>query len=560
VAVGRIKLGGFMKLDDGLIGRWTFDADCKDHSNSGVVGRAMNVAIDGAPPGGPRKTAARFNGQDSYIHIENHPALHLGTDDFSIAVWIHTDGKACDVVGDILSQFDPNARRGFGLSVVTNTGGPSTGQANYRNLHLGVDRGRMDAEWTDEGRPGNAVKVNALHASEGSLYAGTFEAGVDETGHLWRYEGRGGWQDLGATPDGSNAVLSVAYYDGALYCGSGRYNSRGSALGSPQNATPGGNVYRVESDGVWVDCGHPGVEGATPEEVEVEGYETGKADTAGSLTVYRGELYTTCYYRRGVFKYEGGKRWKHIGLNKRMLSFVVYKGELYALINGGEVFRYLGDEAWEDCGTPTGSTQTYSAAIYAGDLYVGTWPVGDVQRYLGGQAWRTMGRAGEEKEVMGMAVYNQKLYVGTLPLAHVFRMDNDGLTFVGNVDDTPNVTYRRVWSMAVYDGKLFCGTLPSGRVWSLGAGAMATCDRALPGGWRHAAALRQGNRLKLYLDGQCVATSRTFHAADYNLTQNAPLKIGFGGHTYFDGWMSDLRLYRRALTEEEIKALAVKSQ
>ena len=155
-----------------------------------------------------------------------------------------------------------------------------------------------------------------------------------------------------------------------------------------------------------------------------------------------------------------------------------------------------------------------------------------------------------------MAVYNQKLYVGTLPLAHVWRMDSDGLAFMGNVDDTPDVTYRRAWSMAVYDGRLFCGTLPSGRVRSLGAGRMATCDSTLAAGWRHVVAVRQEDRLKLYLDGQCVAASGTFHAADYNLTQDAPLKIGIGGHTYFNGLMSDLRLYHRALTEREITALA----
>jgi hypothetical protein len=545
-----------MKLNNGLIGHWQFNADFRDLSDSGRVARVMNVEIDSAPAGGPHAAAARFNGRDGYIQLENQPALNLDTHDFSAAVWIHTEGIETDVVGDIISQFDPDSRRGFGLSVVTNTGGPSTAQANYRNLHFGIDCGQVDAEWTDEGRPGNAVQVKALHVAEGNLYAGTFEAGANETGHLWRYEGGRRWQHLGATPDGSNAVPSVAYYDGGLYCCSGRYNSQGSALGPPQNTAPGGNVYRVESDGVWVDCGQPGAEDATSESVEVEGYETGKSDMAASLTVYRGELYATSYYRRGVFRYEGGKRWKNLGLNKRLLSFVVHRGELYALINGGEVFRYLGDERWEDCGTPTGSTQTYGAAIYAGDLYVGTWPVGDVQRYDGGRRWTSIGRAGEEKEVMGMAVYNQKLYVGTLPLAHVWRMDSDGLTFVGNVDDTPDVTYRRAWSMAVYDGKLFCGTLPSGRVWSLSAGAMATCDSSLPDGWHHLVAVRQENRLKLYVDGQCVATSQTFNAADYNLTQDAPLKLGIGGHAYFNGLMSELRLYRRALTEGEIAALS----
>ena len=155
-----------------------------------------------------------------------------------------------------------------------------------------------------------------------------------------------------------------------------------------------------------------------------------------------------------------------------------------------------------------------------------------------------------------MVLYNQKMYAGSLPMANVWRMEDRGFAFVGNVDNTPTVFLRRAWSMAVYDGKLFVGTLPSGHVRSVRAGTMVTWDRALPSGWRHLAAVRIQNRLKLYIDGKCVATSEAFHPADYDLTQNQRLTIGFGAHTYFDGAMSDLRLYNRALAEGEINTLA----
>ncbi len=541
-----------MNIDTGRIGYWPFRGDCEDHSGLELIVQPINVELEAE--------GARFNGLDSHLVVQDHPALHLGTGDFSVAVWIQTDASS-DVVGDIISKFDPEARRGFGLSIVTNSGVTSTAQANYRNVHFGIDQGRLDANWTDEGRPGHAVQVKALHVSEGALYAGTFESGPEEMGHLWRYEGPGRWQDVGACPDGSNSVPSIARFDGALYCSTGRNNPLGSALGPAQNTAPGGRVYRIESDGQWVFCGHPGVEDATPEEREVSGYETGKADMTAALTVFRGELYATCYYRRGVFKYEGGTYWKNIGLDKRLLSFVVYRHELYALINGGAVFRYHpparggAGGGWEDCGTPTGSTQTYGAATYAGNLYVGTWPEGTVHRYDGGKTWTTVGQAGEEREIMGMALYNQKMYVGSLPMANVWRMDGNGFSFVGNVDDTPNVVYRRAWSMAVYDGQLFAGTLPSGHVRSLQAGVMATCDRALPAGWHHLAAVRCQGQLALYIDGQRVATSKPFNPVDYDLTQDHPLVVGLGAHTYFHGTMSDLRLYNRALTENEINTL-----
>src|SRR5207244_7101959 len=66
----------------------------------------------------------------------------------------------------------------------------------------------------------------------------------------------------------------------------------------------------------------------------------------------------------GVFKYDGDRRWTHVGLgDRRILTLSAYRGQLYALLNGGPVFRYDGGDLWTFCGHPEGSTQTYSAVI-----------------------------------------------------------------------------------------------------------------------------------------------------------------------------------------------------
>ena len=155
-----------------------------------------------------------------------------------------------------------------------------------------------------------------------------------------------------------------------------------------------------------------------------------------------------------------------------------------------------------------------------------------------------------------MMVYNGKLYAGTLPLAEVYRYDG-GTTWTrtGQLDTTPDVRYRRAWSMAVYQGKLFCGTLPSGHVFALEAGKNVTHDHELAPGWRHLVAVRHNDRLKLYVDGMLVAASSPFDPADYDLSNDGPLRIGFGAHDHFNGRMSDLRLYNRALTDAEVSAL-----
>ncbi|MBI3920934.1 MAG: LamG domain-containing protein, partial [Armatimonadetes bacterium] len=318
------------------------------------------------------------------------------------------------------------------------------------------------------------------------------------------------------------------------------------------NTTPGGLVYRVEPDGQRIPCGQPGGEDAVPDETPSTGYETGKADEAVSLTVYRGKLYVTSHHRRGAFEYEGGQSWKFVGPNERLMSFTIYRDRLYTLVNGGPVYRYEGEGEWTYCGCPGQSTQTYGAVTYHGELYVGTWPEGEVLRYEGGETWTNLGRIGYEREVMALALYNGKVYLGTLPMANVWRMDRESFTFMGNLDNTPTVFLRRVWSMAVYQGKLFAGTLPSGHVLSLQAGRMATHDAALKSGWHHIAAVREHGKLKLFVDAQLVSTSSPFNPEDFDVSNTQPLQIGFGNSQHFSGSMSDLRIYGRALSQEEI--------
>ena len=164
---------------------------------------------------------------------------------------------------------------------------------------------------------------------------------------------------------------------------------------------------------------------------------------------------------------------------------------------------------------------------------------------------------GEEKETMPLMVYNGKLYGGTLPLAEGLSLRRARMGQAsGRVDHTPEVRYRRAWTMAMFQGRLFVGALPSGHVQSIEFGRNVTYDHALPTGWVHLTAVRAADELRLYVNGRQVATSAKFNAADYDLTNDRPLKIGFGAHDYFNGRLQDVRVYRRALGDSEIERLA----
>lgn len=544
-----------MTLDTGLVGHWPLTGDADDYSGLNHHGINHGVRFERKDEHG---TVGHFDGRASWIEIPDDNTLALGTGNFTVSAWVHTDAVLDDVIGDIVSKYDPSTMRGLNFNI-KNHAGMTSSQSNYRNIHFGIDSGITEPNWLDCGKPGDSMFTCAMAVHAGELYVGTCEPYDGQQGHVYRSLGAVEWLDCGS-PDGSNAVMALAVYRGELYAGSACYNTKGSALPEATNQKPGGRIFRYAGGTDWIDCGAiPG------------------ARATYNLTVYRDELYGMGMYVPGVFKWDGDSTWLPCGIpgGQRSMSLAVYNGHLYSSGNGSAgVWRYLGAGKWEDCGKQADNTQTYAYAIYEGRMYVGTWPDGASHRYEADGEWTNVGRCGDEKEVMAMAVYNGKMYVGTLPLGQVYRFDGDGMprpdsqrqsafsagqwTLTGQLDTTPDVIYRRVWTMAVYDGRLYAGTLPSGHVYSLETGVCATFDDELPAGWQHVAAVRNTDTLTIYLNGAPIASSRQFEASEFDITCGTPLKIGFGAHDYFNGCISDVRLHNRALSPAELTGLAAR--
>lgn len=523
--------------DDGPRAHWPLDGSTLElRSGREAVNHGVRFT-----PGGPRgaKTAAAFDGRAAYLEVPESQSLRPGRSDFTLSLWVETSADLDDDPGDLVTLDDPERRVGLWLSLRTSSGVTSN-QANFRQLQFGLDAD-TEPRWADAGRPGDALLAFALATHDGALYAGTCSNAEGGVGRIHRFEAPGQWTDLGPL-DGANAVSALAEHGGSLYAGTARYRFGGSSLPESPNANPGGSVFRLEADGRWVSVG------------KLAGIEA-----IGGLVSFQGRLHASSLYApAGFFRLEPDGTWTRLPVpdGKRVEPLAVHDGALYAgSYDGARVYRYDG-QAWTDLGAIAENTQTYSFATYRNRLHVGTWPSGRVYR-LEGASWIDMGRLGEELEVMGMLVHNGRLYGGTLPLADVYRLDEPGgWTRVGRLDGTPDVKYRRAWTMAEHRGKLYCSTLPSGKVWRLEAGPAISFDRAFPPGWRHVAAVKQADRLRLYVDGVEVAVSEPFDTSRYNLDPAGPLCIGCGAGGTFHGRISGLRLDLRALTAAEVAALA----
>lgn len=528
------------RLDDGLVAHWPLEQDGRDVSGKRRHAQAHGVEFATKPSGVVPRGAARFTGRDSYLEVPAAVAPKFGKGDFSISLQVESPSNADDLPGDLLSCYDLKRKRGFQLSLKSSAG-VTFSQANQRHLQFGIDDD-VSSQWTDCGRPGDALLAFALAVHDGALYAGTCEPAKDRSGRVYRYAGDRRWVDCGA-PDAANAVTALAVHAGRLYAGTGKYRVAGSALAESENTNLGGGIFRYEGGTTWTDCGR------------LDG-----AEAVGGLVEFRGRLYASSLYKPAAFyRYEPKDRWTALAVpdGRRVEALSVFDGHLYASsYDGGRVYRFDG-ETWTDCGLLGDNTQTYSFAVYRRKLFVGTWPSGRVYRFDDVGRWADVGRLGAELEVMGMIVHNGRLIGGTLPLAEAYEYDGEvAWSRLAQLDTTPDVKYRRAWTMAEHQGRLFCSTLPSGRVYAFQAGAGVAWEQEFPDDVHHVAAIKKRDVLTLYVDGREVARSESFDAKRFDLDLDSPLYIGRGMNDDFRGRMSDVRLYDRALMPEEIVKLA----
>ena len=82
--------------EPGLVGHWKLAGDCRDSSPRANHG--VNHGVELAGPDG-----AQFDGVDDYIEVPRSESLRLGSGDFSIAVWVHTESELDDVLGDLVA-------------------------------------------------------------------------------------------------------------------------------------------------------------------------------------------------------------------------------------------------------------------------------------------------------------------------------------------------------------------------------------------------------------------------------------------------------------------------
>ena len=574
-----------------LVGHWKLLGDCQDHSGNGNHGINHGVDLD----------TSTFEGRGQHVEVPASSSIDPQRDDFSYCALIHTDQDVDDVHGDIASKFNPDVRRGFNVSLTSSSGGYSS-IGTDRRLAFGIDDAK-DGAWIDCGKPSpTSTIINTLSVFDGSLYAANNNVNsAHEASRVFRYAGGDQWEDCGRVGfQRTQGVGPMTTHNGDLYVATLNMN-RAPHLYSydvgpemwPEMAV--GRVYRYLGGKQWEDCGQPG-----------------KCPRLTCLASFQGRLYvmgpddgeehiTRCYVFAGNQKWEPCGEFPH-----RVFPMAVHDGRLYMAHKaagayqdeyghhtpttldeekGARVFAFDG-ERWEDLGVPLKTQmrcgEIHCLEVFGGAIHAGTNPLGRVAKLEGG-TWRDVGELGDSREVTAFAAYNGSFYAGSLQYADVYRQERGDYWGLSRrfLEESPDpgeripgtlfprdrkVDWARVTSLTVYGGELFASTSSCwgdfrgphgirGRVYRFRAGQNAAFDRDIGSGWNHVAAVKAGRQLDLYVNGVLVARSTPFDPADYDLSNDRPLRLGSGEVDSFSGRMREVQFYRRALTQQEIKCI-----
>lgn len=541
--------------------------------------RAVVGTVDAASRGGVQfktvsgRPAAVLNGRDAYFEVAM--PVRFGTGDFSIAMWVHPARPLAAMPGNLLSCWDPLKRRGWNLYMQGSSSAYSS-ICDSRHLHFGIDNGWNGPE-RDHGKPwlSNSLISNLIvydgrlyasiaDASEPAAYARVFRLSDDERS----------WEDCGrlGTDDTIPSVMSMVVHDGKLYAGTGAWDWYRAFGEDKQHRAPNSTrVYVYEGDKQWRDLG-----------------QVGKGSRVLCLCSFSGSLYA------GLDSVGGGKlfrldqdRWIDCGSPDRrnLENLMPCYGALHVATHGN-VYRFEGENKFVLIGKePHRINQIHALHMYDGRLVAGTWPQGYILRHALSGNWEIMGRLGlppskdeEINETNDLEYHNGALYAGQLPLAELYRYERDGqwvkIGQLGRREDFKNLrsnisSWMRLTAMASYRGRLFVGTGSCqgravdvdpdgtlGRVRSFVFGQMVSHEKDCPPGWVHVAAVRRSRNLELFVNGKRVVQSGDRPQEPLDVDCDSPLRIGFGNLTHFSGALSDVRLYRGALFENDVAKLA----
>ena len=502
-----------------LVGHWKLAGDAADSSGNGLHAKPHGVEFRSKGPDG-QLPAATFDGKGRSPDRRPGGGLHLGTGDFTLALWVHCDERLDDRPGGPRHPVRPE-EAGRVQPVAPDQHGRDEQPAEHpaapvrdRRRHR-ADVGRRGpagqrGPGLRPGRPRRAPVRRDVRQRQGGRRAGV------------PVRGAGQWTDCGA-PDRCNAVSAMAVHRGEALRRDGQVSVRRlrpPRVGEPEPGRRGLPVRRRDDAG-------PRSAGCPTRRRSAGWWSSRAGCTPRRCTSRPGSS--------GTRPTAAGRRCRSRTASGWSRS-AVYNGFLWApattaaACTGSTAPRGRTSASSATTPRPTRSPPTVAGCASAPGRAEGLPPGG------GRHAGRTSAGSATSWRSWACSSTTASCTRGRSRSAEVYRYDGGRTwTRTARLDRTPDVKYRRAWTMAQYRGRLFCTTLPSGRVHSLTAGACVTHDRELPAGWRHVAAVRQGGVAPAVRGRQGGGRVGPVRPRPVRPDTGEPLVIGAGAGDFFRG-------------------------
>jgi hypothetical protein len=427
--------------------------------------------------------------------------------------------------------------------------------------------------WSKSGDVGSGARGLAVY--DGNLYVSCY--GSDDVyvfnGSTWTKSG-----DVGTSPQG------LAVYDDSLYVVCSGSNDVYVYDGSTwtKSGDVGNSPYSlaVYNDNLYVSNG-----GFSDIHVYDGSTWTKSGDVGNSprdLAVYDGSLYVACSGSDSVYVFNGSTWSKSGKVEDAPHGLTTYNGKLYVSCSSSDDVYVFNGSTWSKSGDVGDSP--YSLATYNGSLYVACYLDNDV--YVFNDSLDQYGSNEPIKPVYAEYLPDSGILGGT----YKFEKDTINLDQVFSYNDFTYSMWAYKIGDAIYDvtGTLisryssssspneksfylrwedsdFVGrsdslmfALYDGSVAGFGTEYLIHSDTSLNHQqWYHIVA-SVGDSMKLYIDGELSNTgaapdtinyyNNTFNIGGVNKSTTRPDLL-------FNGYIDELRVYNRELTESEIQCL-----
>ena len=596
-------------LIDNVFLREISAADLTIHANNGTIMGSTTNEIYTTDRNGQSNKAMTFSGIDSYINIDGIVADVANDTQGTWMAWVKPDEGQPAASQMLISMGDTDVNENIRMQILAG------GEFYATARDGGIDQWAIDTDaavWANGAGAWTHLVVvqdgiSPLIYVNGVVPAQAFNITTDKTDWFASLTGvdnarigSGNYDNLGNIAFFNGSISNVKIYNRALSASEilDIYDDYNPVIKQPsivkglvghwslsdKDEKLGDNILTnsdMEADSTWVTRLTPDIDEQSSEQAVSGTYSwkivesaTESTGAEQNVSVTAGRTYKASSMQK-ITSYDGAKdddRPYYIRLFDN--SDRTYIGGIYVGITGTTDWFY--DE--RIITVPVGTTdlgvglysRQYPITVYYDDVFVKPLLAGDKTINVNDGAvygpTYTTDRNGQSNKAMdfnGTSDYISRYVDGSsidiqdedFTLSAWIKLDS--LDAYQDIIDNKYAINSNIsgYSLHIFNDNTLRFVIADGGSNIIPYKAVVSTDTLTTDTWYHVAGLRSGDGIYVYINGELAGSNGSGATADIDSPYNLYIGRSQTSDAYFDGSISDIRIYNRALTAEEVKML-----